>query len=132
MPDYKGQPLDPDRGPGLGCFWIQVAALAVLLVATPLSVAFAVEPWISGLLLIVTLILLLFVGQTMIFLLRLVAADRRSRRRPLSGTARRTVGMIEDETSDQDETEPRTEDEPPAPTGAAGPDGHQSGSGGRT
>jgi hypothetical protein len=32
---------------------------------------------------IVTLVLLLFVGQTVIFLLRLVAADRRSRRRPL-------------------------------------------------
>ncbi|CAN5753172.1 hypothetical protein BH23CHL7_BH23CHL7_09520 [soil metagenome] len=126
MPDYKGQPLDPDRGPGLGCFWIQVTLLAVLLVATPLSVAFAVEPWISGLLLIVTLVLLLFVGQTMIFLLRLVAADRRSRRRPLSGTARRTVGMIEDE------TEPPPEGESPAPTRADGPDGHQSGSGGRS
>jgi hypothetical protein len=106
LPDYKGQPLDPDRGPGLGCFWWQVAVLAVLLVATPLSVAFAVEPWISGLLLVVTLILLLFVGQTMIFLLRLVAADRRSRRRPLSGSARRTVGMLEDEISNEDDTGP--------------------------
>ena len=100
MPDYKGQPLDPDRGPGLGCFWFQVVLLVVLLVATPLSVAMAVEPWISGVLLITTLIVLLFVGQTTIFLLRLVAADRRSRRQPLGGNARRTVGMIEDETSE--------------------------------
>jgi hypothetical protein len=97
MPDYKGQPLDPDRGPGLGCFWFQVALLAILLVATPLSVAWRVEPWISGVLLVITLILLLFVGQTTIFLLRLVAADRRSRRRPLGDSARKTVGMIEDE-----------------------------------
>jgi len=116
MPDYKGQPLDPDRGPGLGCFWFQVVLLVVLLVATPLSVAMAVEPWISGVLLITTLIVLLFVGQTTIFLLRLVAADRRSRRQPLRGNARRTVGMIEDETSetgppsDEDDTGPRQRD----------------------
>ena len=103
MPDYKGQPLDPDRGPGLGCFWIQVALLAVLLVATPLSVALAVEPWISAVLLVATLVLLLFVGQTTIFLLRLVAADRRSRRRPLGGGARKTVGQLEDQAKPADD-----------------------------
>jgi hypothetical protein len=45
-----------------------------------------------------TLVLLLFVGQTVIFLLRLVAADRRAdaRRRPLR-SATKTVGEIEDE-----------------------------------
>ena len=59
MPDYRGAPLDPDRGPGLGCFWIQIALLAVLLVATPLSVVMAVDPWISGALLVVSLVLLL-------------------------------------------------------------------------
>lgn len=100
MPDYRGDPLDADRGPGLGCFWFQVAILGVLLVATPLSVVFAVDPWISGVLLVTTLILLLFVGQTTIFLLRLVAADRRSRRRPMSGSARKTVGQLEDESPD--------------------------------
>ena len=41
------------------------------------------------------ILLLLFTGQTIIFLLRLVSADRRGRRRPLaSGT--RTVGELED------------------------------------
>jgi hypothetical protein len=50
-------------------------------------------------LLAATLVLLLFVGQTIIFLLRLVAADRRSeaRRRPLRSQTK-TVGEIEDET----------------------------------
>jgi hypothetical protein len=107
-PDYRGGPLDADRGPGLGCFWFQVAILGVLLVATPLSVVLAVDPWISGVLLVTTLILLLFVGQTTIFLLRLVAADRRSRRRPMSGSARRTVGQLEDEIPDtrSDEDDP--------------------------
>ncbi len=97
MPDYKGAPLDPGRGPGLGCFWLQVAILAVLLVATPVSVVMAAPSWFSAALLIATLVLLLFVGQTTIFLLRLVAADRRSRRRPLRSGARRTVGQLEDD-----------------------------------
>jgi hypothetical protein len=102
MPDYKGQPLDPGRGPGLGCFWIQVAVLAVLLVATPLSVILVAPPWLSAALLIITLVLLLFVGQTAIFLMRLVAADRRSRRRPMRADAKRTVGQLEDETERHD------------------------------
>lgn len=103
MPPYKGAPLDPERGPGLGCFWIQVALLAAFLVLTPLSVLLVAPPWLSAALLILTLGLLFFVGQTTIFLLRLVAADRRSRRRPLGEGARRTVGQLEDEAgSDQD------------------------------
>jgi hypothetical protein len=41
-------------------------------------------------------VLLLFAGQTVIFLLRLVAADRRDgRRRPL-GSSTPTVGQLED------------------------------------
>ena len=41
------------------------------------------------------ILLLLVTGQTIIFLLRLVSADRRGRRRPLaSGT--KTVGELED------------------------------------
>ena len=98
-PEYKGAPLDAERGPGLGCFWIQVFLLVALLVITPLSVVMVAPPWLSALLLILTLVLLFFVGQTMIFLLRLVAADRRTRRRPLRTDARRTVGQLEDEAS---------------------------------
>ena len=96
MPEYKGEPLDAERGPGLGCFWIQIALLTFFLVFTPLTVTWGWDPTISGILLILTLILLLFSGQTIIFLLRLVAADRRSRRTPLSSTAKPTVGQMED------------------------------------
>lgn len=96
-PLYKGEPLEPARGPGLGCFWIQIGLLVVLLVATPLSVVLVAPPWLSAALLILTLVLLLFVGQTTIFLLRLVAADRRTRRRPLASGARKTVGQLEQE-----------------------------------
>ena len=97
MPDYKGAPLEAERGPGLGCFWIQIVLLIALLILTPLSVLWAWPSIVSAALLILSLVLLFFVGQTMIFLLRLVAADRRSRRRPLAPTARKTVGDLEDE-----------------------------------
>lgn len=95
--EYKGEPLDSARGPGLGCFWIQVAVLGILLVVTPLSVSWGWPSAVSVGLLVVVLFLLLFAGQTVIFLLRLVAADRRAagRRRPLA-SATRTVGELED------------------------------------
>jgi hypothetical protein len=96
MPDYKGEPLDAERGPGLGCFWIQIGLLTFFLVFTPLTVTWGWPPVVSAALLIFTLILLLFSGQTIIFLLRLVAVDRRSRRTPLDPAAKPTVGQLEE------------------------------------
>jgi hypothetical protein len=119
--DYKGAPLDSERGPGLGCFWIQVAVLAVLLVLTPLSVAWSWPFWLSATLLIVVLVLLLLAGQTVIFLLRLVAADRRAsgRRRPLASRSP-TVGELEDASPDAEPpaADPGPADEPPGATGS--------------
>lgn len=117
-PQYKGAPLDPAAGPGLGCFRIQVVVLASLLVVTPIGVASGWPLWLTTSLLFLTLGLLFFTGQTIIFLLRLVAADRRSRRRPLGPTARRTVGEIADDV---------TGEPPAAPDGRApsrSPDDH--------
>jgi len=94
---YKGAPLDSAKGPGLGCFWSQVAILAFVIVLTPLSAAWNWPLPISIVLLATMLVLLLFVGQTAIFLMRLVAADRRAagpQRRPMR-SATRTVGEIE-------------------------------------
>ena len=123
-PTYKGEPLDAERGPGLGCFWIQIGLLAFFLVLTPLTVMWAWDPFISGALLILTLVLLLFAGQTIIFLLRLVAADRRTRRAPLDPKARRTVGQMEDERPREDEvvtgTDETTEAAPPESLPPAG------------
>ena len=93
---YKGEELDAERGPGLGCFRFQVIVLVVLIVLTPLSVVWGWPDVVSAILLFVVIGLLLLTGQTIIFLLRLVAADRRGRRRPL-GSATRTVGELEDE-----------------------------------
>ena len=97
--EYKGAPLDAEKGPGLGCFWLQVVLLAIVVVLTPLTAAWEWPIPVTIVLLATTLVLLLFVGQTVIFLLRLVAADRRgdARRRPLRSQTK-TVGEIEDET----------------------------------
>ena len=94
---YKGEPLEATRGPGLGCFRFQLVLLVALIVLTPLSVWWRWPPWASTVLLFATIILLLVAGQTIIFLLRLVAADRRAagRRRPLN-SATKTVGELED------------------------------------
>jgi hypothetical protein len=104
---YKGSDLDAERGPGLGCFRFQLVVLAILLVLTPLSVAWSWPPAVSTALLFAVIILLLVAGQTIIFLLRLVAADRRSRRRPLASSTK-TVGELEDErrATDEDADEP--------------------------
>ena len=113
---YKGAPLDSEKGPGLGCFWSQVVVLLVLLILTPLSVAWEWPTWLSAALLVLVLILLLFAGQTVIFLLRLVAADRRAagRRRPLASSTP-TVGEIEDHAATDPPPEPVPPLEPASP-----------------
>jgi hypothetical protein len=93
--EYKGAPLEAARGPGLGCFRFQLVVLVVLLILTPLGVNANWPDWLTALLLVITLALLLVAGQTVIFLLRLIAADRRSRRRPLASQTR-TVGELDD------------------------------------
>ena len=113
---YKGDDLAPERGPGLGCFRIQLVVLVFLVVLTPLSVVWQWPAGVSAILLFAVIGLLLITGQTIIFLLRLVAADRRGRRRPLaSGT--RTVGELEDATH----AAPEAHADGPVPTGDAPP-----------
>jgi len=103
--EYKGGPLDAEKGPGLGCFWIQVVLLAIVVVLTPLSAAWNWPVAVTIVLMATTIVLLLFVGQTVIFLLRLVAADRReARRRPMRSSTK-TVGEIEDEAEERGENE---------------------------
>jgi hypothetical protein len=120
--DYKGEPLDAERGPGLGCFRFQLVLLVVAIVLTPLSVVWEWPTVISAGLLFLTIFLLLFAGQTVIFLLRLVASDRREgRRRPL-GSGTPTVGELEDRevasvAEDATATPATPEDEGPAASG---------------
>ena len=116
---YKGEPLEAARGPGLGCFWIQAVVLGLFVILTPLSVAWDWPVGLSAGLLIAVLVLLLFVGQTTIFLLRLVAADRRAGRRPLASTSR-TVGELEAEARADTEDHALDGRAPPEPPQAAG------------
>jgi hypothetical protein len=69
--------------------------LAVFIVLTPLTVVWNWPIAVSAGLLFAVIALLLITGQTIIFLLRLVAADRRGRRRPLASDSK-TVGELED------------------------------------
>ena len=85
--------------------------LAVLVVLTPLSVAWHWPTEVSTILLFAVIALLLVTGQTIIFLLRLVAADRRGRRRPL-GSPTKTVGELEDERGPDDTPAGGGTDEP--------------------
>ena len=101
--------------------------LVVFIVLTPLSVVWEWPVWVSAVLLFAVICLLLTTGQTIIFLLRLVAADRRGRRRPLaSGT--KTVGELEDAGSGRRRRRPTdrrptpSDDEPTEPPTEASPD----------
>jgi hypothetical protein len=108
--EYKGEPLDSDRGPGLGCFRFQVGMLVVFVILTPLTVVWHWPVEISIILLFATIVLLLVAGQTIIFLLRLVTADRREGRRVPLASGTRTVGQLEDE-DEGDEPADRPEDD---------------------
>ena len=48
---YKGEDLDAERGPGLGCFRIQVVVLVAFIILTPLSVAWNWPSLVSAILL---------------------------------------------------------------------------------
>ena len=112
---YRGDDLTPERGPGLGCFRIQLVVLVFFIVLTPLSVVWNWPFPVSAALLFAVIGLLLVTGQTIIFLLRLVAADRRGRRRPLASDTK-TVGELEDAgapPSDDALTSPPDDDTPP-------------------
>ena len=116
---YRGSDLEPARGPGLGCFRFQLVILAIFVVLTPLSVAWRWPSIVSAGLLFAVIVLLLVTGQTIIFLLRLVAADRRGRRRPLASETR-TVGELEDDAASEtaaDSTTPENPGDDPAEPG---------------
>lgn len=111
---YRGEDLVPERGPGLGCFRIQVVVLAVFIVLTPLTVAWNWPVAVSAGLLFAVIGLLLVTGQTIIFLLRLVAADRRAGRRRPMASGSKTVGELEDATGTQpDQASPEPDDDRP-------------------
>jgi membrane protein implicated in regulation of membrane protease activity len=70
--------LDPNEGPGLGCFTVQAILFAILLLLIPVGLFSWNWPvWVLATLLFVDLVLLFFVSMTSVFLLRVFFADRR-------------------------------------------------------
>ena len=81
--------LDPNEGPGFGCFITQAILFALILLLIPVGVFTLHWPtWLLATLLFIDLILLFFVSMTSVFLLRVFFADRRRGRGREVGVAK--------------------------------------------
>ena len=92
--------LDPNEGPGFGCFVTQAILFAAILLLIPVGL-FTFNwpvPVLIGLL-VVAMILLFFVSMTSVFLLRVFFADRRRGRGRQTGVAKQQTRVI---TTDED------------------------------
>ncbi len=87
--------LDPNEGPGFGCFVTQAILFAIILLLIPVGLfVFEWDVWVLAVLLFVDLVLLFFVSMTSVFLLRVFFADRRRGRGRTLGAARRPARRI--------------------------------------
>jgi hypothetical protein len=83
--------LDPNEGPGFGCFVTQAILFALILLLIPVGLfTFNWPVWLLVLLLFIALVLLFFVSMTSVFLLRVFFADRRRGRGRTTGVAKPT------------------------------------------
>jgi hypothetical protein len=81
--------LDPNEGPGFGCFIWQAILFAVILLLIPVGLfTWSWPVWLLASLLFVDMVLLFFVSMTAVFLLRVFFADRRGGRGRKVGVAR--------------------------------------------
>ena len=102
--------LDPNEGPGFGCFVTQAILFALLLLLIPVGLfVFNWPVWVLAGLLFIDLILLFFVSMTSVFLLRVFFADRRKGRGRTTGVARPATRVI---TTDHDDSPVVGEEEP--------------------
>src|SRR5215210_1509989 len=96
--------LDPNQGPGFGCFIWQAVLFAVILLLIPVGLfSFNWPVWLLATLLFIDLVLLFFLSMTSVFLLRVFFADRRSGRGRTIGAARQPTRVISSEPSPTDE-----------------------------
>jgi hypothetical protein len=98
--------LDPNEGPGLGCFTVQAVLFAVILLLIPVGVFSLGWPvWLLTALLAVAIILLFFISMTSVFLLRVFFASRRTGRGRTFGSTAPPLS-IDTEATDTDAPEP--------------------------
>jgi len=103
--------LDPNEGPGFGCFVWQAILFAGILLLIPVGL-FTFEwpvPVLIALMLI-DMILLFFISMTSVFLLRVFFADRRRGRGRSMGAARTPTRVISSEPADQSPDEPPSQE----------------------
>ena len=96
--------LDPNEGPGFGCFIWQAILFAVILLLIPVGLfSFGWPVWLLAALLVVDMILLFFVSMTAVFLLRVFFADRRRGRGRTTGVARRETRVVRTDEPEPDD-----------------------------
>jgi len=94
--------LDPNEGPGFGCFITQTMLFALILLLIPVGLfTFNWPVWLLVTLLFVAMILLFFVSMTSVFLLRVFFADRRGKRGRQVGVAKEPRVIRTDEDADE-------------------------------
>jgi hypothetical protein len=95
--------LDPNEGPGFGCFIWQAILFAIILLLIPVGLfSWGWPPWLLAILLFVDMVLLFFVSMTAVFLLRVFFADRRRGRGRTNGVARPPRVVSTEETTPED------------------------------
>lgn len=95
--------LDPNEGPGFGCFIWQAVLFAVILLLIPVGLFSWNWPvWLLAVLLFVDMVLLFFVSMTAVFLLRVFFAERRRGRGRRTGVAKQPPRVISTEEPDDD------------------------------
>jgi hypothetical protein len=93
--------LDPNEGPGFGCFVWQAILFAGILLLIPVGLfTFGWPVWLLITLLFIDMILLFFISMTSVFLLRVFFADRRGRGRSPGG-ARTAPRVVSSESSEE-------------------------------
>jgi hypothetical protein len=106
--------LDPNEGPGFGCFIWQAILFAVILLLIPVGLfTFSWPVWLLASLLFVDLILLFFLSMTSVFLLRVFFAQRRGERGRTVGAGRQPTRVISTDQGPDDEQPVQPDEEQP-------------------
>ncbi len=96
--------LDPNEGPGFGCFIWQAILFAVILLLIPVGLfSFNWPVWLLATLLFIDLLLLFFLSMTSVFLLRVFFAQRRGERGRTLGAAKQPTRVIHTDATGDDE-----------------------------
>jgi hypothetical protein len=110
--------LDPNEGPGFGCFIWQAVLFAGILLLIPVGLfTFNWPIWVLASLLFVDMFLLFLVSMTSVFLLRVFFADRRRGRGRTVGAARSATRVVSSGPDAASGTNPEVEHDRPEESG---------------